>query len=45
MQAAGNALQGLEGKYELPNGDLEYSQSLILAGSWIHAVGAVLSIF
>lgn len=45
LQAAGNALQALGGKYELdePNGDHEYSQSLILAGSWIQAVGAVLS--
>lgn len=46
LQVAGNALQALGGKYELdyPNGDTEYSQSLILAGSWIQAVGAVLSI-
>jgi hypothetical protein len=45
LQAAGNALQALGGKYELddPKGDTEYSQSLILAGSWIQAVGAVLS--
>jgi hypothetical protein len=46
LQAAGNALQALGGKYEQvdPNGDLEYSQSFILAGSWIQAVG-VLSTF
>jgi hypothetical protein len=45
LQAAGNALQALGGKYDLdyPDGDKEYSQSLILSGSWIQAVGAVLS--
>jgi hypothetical protein len=45
LQAAGNSLQALGGKYDLdhPNGDNEYSQSLIFAGSWIQAVGAVIS--
>jgi hypothetical protein len=45
LQAAGNSLQVLGGKYELdnPNGDHEYSKSLILVGSWIQAVRAVLS--
>ncbi|MFE1244263.1 DUF6944 family repetitive protein [Fictibacillus sp. NPDC058756] len=45
LQAAGNALQALGEKFELddPNCDHEYSQSLIVAGSWIQAVGAVLS--
>lgn len=40
LQAARNALQALGEKYELdePNGDHEYSQSLILAGNWIQAV-------
>nr|WP_156774263.1 hypothetical protein [Fictibacillus arsenicus] len=42
LQAAGNALQALGGKFELddPNGDHEYSQSLIVARCWIQAVGA-----
>ncbi|MDM5316259.1 hypothetical protein QUF49_09660 [Fictibacillus sp. b24] len=45
LQAAGNSLQALGGKYELdnPNGDDAYSQSLTVAGSWIQAVGAVIS--
>lgn len=45
LQAAGNALQALGGKYELenPDGDHEYSQALIVAGSWIQASGSVLS--
>jgi hypothetical protein len=45
LQTAGNSLQALGGKYELdhPNVDKSYSESLIFAGSWIQAVGAVIS--
>jgi hypothetical protein len=45
LQAAGNSLQAFGGIYDLqnPNGDKDYSESLTFAGSWIQAIGAVLS--
>jgi hypothetical protein len=45
LQTAGNSLQAFGGIYDLqnPDGDKDYSESLSFAGSWIQAVGAVLS--
>lgn len=43
LQVIGNSLQAFGGKYELKNANSAKSQSYEVSGSWIQAVGAVIS--
>lgn len=44
LQGIGNSLQALGGKYQLENSQDKDAQTIGIAGSWIQAIGSVLSL-